>query len=94
MFGVGPQIVYNTELLRRPVIFNLHNYQEFGAVNRFEGNVTTFAATFEILAGAHKPVFIARGSFGCRHGLHSRSPFQFAAHQKRSRHDELIAAAS
>jgi hypothetical protein len=47
VFGVGPQIVYNTELLRQPVIFNLHNYQEFGAVNRFEGNVTTFAATFK-----------------------------------------------
>jgi hypothetical protein len=47
VFGAGPQIVYNTELLRRPVIFNLHNYQEFGAVNRFEGNVTTFAATFK-----------------------------------------------
>ena len=47
VFGVGPQIVYNTELLQRPVIFNLHNYQEFGAVNRFEGNVTTFGATFK-----------------------------------------------
>jgi hypothetical protein len=47
VFGAGPQIVYNTMLLGRPVIFNLHNYQEFGAVNRFEGNVTTFAATFK-----------------------------------------------
>lgn len=47
VFGVCPHIVYDTELMRRPVILNLHNYQEFGAENRFEGNVTTFAATFK-----------------------------------------------
>ena len=47
VFGAGPQIVYNTVLMQRPVVFNFHNYQEFGAVNRFEGNVTTFAATFK-----------------------------------------------
>lgn len=47
VFAVGPQVVYNTVLMQRPVIFNFHNYQEFGAVNRFEGNVTTFSATFK-----------------------------------------------
>ena len=44
--GVGEALLKH-KLLRQPVIFNLHNYQEFGAVNRFEGNVTTFAATFK-----------------------------------------------
>jgi hypothetical protein len=28
-----------------PVLFNFHNYQEFNAENRFEGNVTTFTTT-------------------------------------------------
>jgi len=27
------------------VLFNFHNYQEFDAENRFEGNVTTFSTT-------------------------------------------------
>ncbi len=47
VFGVGPHLIYNTVLLQRPAVLNLHNYQEFGAVNRFEGNVTTFSATFK-----------------------------------------------
>ncbi|MGB2931084.1 MAG: transporter [Methyloceanibacter sp.] len=45
VFAVGPHLIYNTVLMRRPVIFNFRNYQEFGAENRFEGNVTTFGAT-------------------------------------------------
>ena len=42
-----PQIVYNYGAGRVPVGFNLHNYQEFGAVNRYEGNVRSFAASFK-----------------------------------------------
>ena len=45
VFGIGPHLVYNTVLMHRPVIFNFRNYQEFDAVNRFEGNATTFAMT-------------------------------------------------
>lgn len=45
VFGVGPRLGYNTVLLHRPVIFNLGDYQEFDAENRFEGNLTTFTTT-------------------------------------------------
>jgi len=31
--------------MQHAVLFNLRNYQEFGAENRFEGNVTTFTTT-------------------------------------------------
>ena len=45
VFAVGPHVVYNTLLLSHAVLFNFRNYQEFGAENRFEGNVTTFTTT-------------------------------------------------
>ena len=45
VFAVGPQVVYNTVLMHRAVLFNFRNYQEFDAENRFEGNVTTFTTT-------------------------------------------------
>lgn len=43
--ALGPQIVYETMLMGRPTVFNFRNYQEFDAVNRFEGNLTTFMTT-------------------------------------------------
>ena len=45
VFAVGPHVVYKTVLMHRAVLFNFHNYQEFDAENRFEGNVTTFTTT-------------------------------------------------
>ncbi len=45
VFGVGPHLVYSTMLMQHAVLFNFRNYQEFGAENRFEGNVTTFTTT-------------------------------------------------
>jgi hypothetical protein len=47
VFVVGPHVVYNTLLMHRPMIFNFHNYQEFDAINRFDGNVTTLATTIK-----------------------------------------------
>lgn len=45
VFAVGPHVVYNTLVMHHAVLFNFRNYQEFGAENRFEGNVTTFTTT-------------------------------------------------
>jgi hypothetical protein len=45
VIGIGPHVVYHTVLMRRAVLFNLRNYQEFDAKNRFEGNFTTFSTT-------------------------------------------------
>ena len=45
VFGVGPQLTYNTHLMHRSVLFSFHYFKEFDAQNRFTGNLATLATT-------------------------------------------------
>lgn len=45
VYGIGPHLVATVPIDHHPVIFNLRYFQEFNAVNRFQGHSITFATT-------------------------------------------------
>jgi hypothetical protein len=48
VYGVGPHLVATVPNGRHPVILNLRYYQEFSAVNRFQGRSITFGTTVKL----------------------------------------------
>ena len=47
VYGVGPHFVATVPNGPHPIIFNLRYYQEFDAVNRFQGRSITWTTTIK-----------------------------------------------
>jgi hypothetical protein len=47
VYGIGPHLVATVPNGNYPIIFNLRYYQEFSAINRFQGHSVTGGATIK-----------------------------------------------